>query len=226
VPEKPTNVRRIRNALTSRLPSVNERTWESKKIYTMTANCVCAKCNNGWMSAVEGRTKRFIEPMIEGTVVELDTEAQAAIATWACLRTVIGYYAHKTYKPHPSDWLEHIYKYQTPPDNWFIWTTAYDGNTPARFESSEIGLAPATPGNPERTEYDHGVVTSILIGYLALKVFGFRYGRTSEPGADAALRIWPSSPLIYIWPPPAYLENGLLNYFFDWGLTGAEQPPF
>ncbi len=226
VPKEPKNILRIRHLAESESwnsPEI-ERQWVSKKLYTIVVKCVCAECNNGWMSEIEGKAKAILEPMIEGKVVELDAEAQATISTWTCLRAIVGYYAHETNRPIPDDWLAHIYEHKTPPDNWFIWTTAYDGNTPTRFQSTEIGLVPKGE-NPHIAELDHGVVTSLLIGYLALKVFGLRHATPPEPGADGALRIWPTSPLIYIWPPPAYLDDSVTDFFFEWGMQGSSPVP-
>jgi hypothetical protein len=45
---------------------------------------VCAECNNGWLSQLEGAAKPIIAPLIRGESRRLPYEDQALIAAWTC----------------------------------------------------------------------------------------------------------------------------------------------
>jgi hypothetical protein len=48
-----------------------------------TAEIVCRRCNNEWMSAIDQAAAHALKPLIKGrTTVELDPAAQSAIAAW------------------------------------------------------------------------------------------------------------------------------------------------
>jgi hypothetical protein len=49
----------------------------------VTAKKFRGACNNGWLSALEESTRKFLGPMVEGQSVVLQTAEQSLIATWA-----------------------------------------------------------------------------------------------------------------------------------------------
>src|SRR3954454_13509204 len=49
---------------------------------TLTVRSVCAGCNNGWMSRLEGRAKPFLETMLRGHSRTYYAGGQEVIATW------------------------------------------------------------------------------------------------------------------------------------------------
>jgi hypothetical protein len=63
----------------NRLP----RQWSSRPFAT-TVKMVCAACNNGWLSQLEGVAKPIIAPLILGEGRRLPYEDQAVIAAWTC----------------------------------------------------------------------------------------------------------------------------------------------
>src|SRR5688572_15295566 len=52
--------------------------------------CVCARCNNGWMSEIENRASSVLRPMIGGRFpTKFGRHAQHTIAVWLSLRLII-----------------------------------------------------------------------------------------------------------------------------------------
>jgi len=199
-------------------PTIISR-FETNRLFTLQPKCVCASCNNGWMSEVESRAKPFLEPMVEGKRrVELDAEAQNAISSWACLKAMTGHYSHGSFGPIATDWRKYFFDTRQPPDSWFIWVSAYYGNYPARFDSHQVSLVDLPPALTDIAPTEQGILTSLVIGYLAVKVFGIRKGNPGGPGADTLLRIWPPSPLILRWPPRVVISDEVVEYFFRMGL--------
>ena len=60
----------------------------------------CQRCNNGWMSDLEQAVRPFLEPMIHGQPVDLDSDAQTAVAQWF-LKTFIRAVDAGTKCAHP-----------------------------------------------------------------------------------------------------------------------------
>ena len=189
-------------------PKTNE--WTTDRPLGMEANLVCAKCNSRWMGDIENTAKPILTKMIFGEdTIELDQDTQQVVATWACLRTLL---AHSIRPPHPltRSWYDHLLSTHSPPDGWEIFTTRYTGRFGQFMESSrfELRLAKAGRALPTRAG-EKGVLTTILIGYLAIhcraivpEILSKGYTRTN------ILRIWPSSPLVLIWPPRTQISDG------------------
>ena len=51
--------------------------------------CVCAKCNNGWMSSLEADNKPVIHAMMHGEQCQLGKKDQAKLARWAVLKAMV-----------------------------------------------------------------------------------------------------------------------------------------
>ena len=63
--------------------------WSAKP-FTTTVRMVCAKCNNGWLSELEGAAKPIIAPLIRGEARCLPYEDQALIAAWTCKTALVS----------------------------------------------------------------------------------------------------------------------------------------
>src|SRR5688572_19518 len=53
------------------------------------ARLVCAVCNSGWMSALEGHAKPVLQPLLRGRRVTLDKNDLATLRAWIVLRAMI-----------------------------------------------------------------------------------------------------------------------------------------
>lgn len=69
----------------NRLP----RQWTAKPFRT-TVKMVCAGCNNGWLSQMEGLAKPVIAPLIRGEPRRLPYDDQALIAAWTCKTALVS----------------------------------------------------------------------------------------------------------------------------------------
>lgn len=50
---------------------------------TVKSGCVCYACNSGWMSELEGKTRKILGPLMEGINLMLDEGDKHLIAIWA-----------------------------------------------------------------------------------------------------------------------------------------------
>jgi hypothetical protein len=58
-------------------------TFSTKPSIEITVQCICEPCNTDWMSDLETTAQRWLEPMIDGASVRLDSAAQLTVASWA-----------------------------------------------------------------------------------------------------------------------------------------------
>ena len=176
----------------------------------MKAKCVCGGCNGGWMNDLETEARPYAEPMIRGQKVVLSAGAQRIVAAWACLKAVVGRYAHSPPEPVERQWLDHLYEHHRSPASWYVWLTGYNGADPIYYESHDITLQ--FPDS-EELGTPHGVLTTFVAGYLALKVLGIGSGTPRSPGPSPLIRIWPPSNIYVYWPPPDPLDDSSLPAF-------------
>lgn len=201
--------------------------WVSDLPIEMVVRCVCSECNSGWMSDIESAARPTLVKMILGEdVVELDQTTQQAVATWACLKTLI---AHCVRPSHPITraWFEHLSSDQTPPDGWEVFTTRYSGRVGQLMDSGRFSLRIAETGVTLQTRADEqGVLMTIVIGHFAVHSRGITPSILGTTRSNT-LRIWPSSPLVLIWPPHFQIGDGRgLESFRRFGFDPASPPSF
>lgn len=191
--------------------------WESSRAGRHTVKCVCASCNGGWMSDIEQDAKPALASMIRGESITLDKVQQEAVATWACLKTMIGAYAWGIH-PIPDDWLEYFYHEHLPPGGWIIMTARYIGSMLQMFDSYRFGAHPASGDEAVLADAEHqNILASLIIGNLAISV------RATRDEIDLNVRtsllpLWPSSSLELLWPPAALITDANLGNFRQMGV--------
>jgi hypothetical protein len=201
--------------------------------------CVCAKCNNEWMSALEVEAKPFLLPLILGKQAELSGAQQLAIATWS-LKTAMVFDCTRTTK----DWFfsqeerSGLYDARTGvglgtpfPPHTFVWLAAYRGQNTATSSASVLrGIADVGP-NRERQVPIEGHVSTIAAGVFVVQVLTTRLPPT-EPNREPILhssgamwdrstvRVWPGVARLAGWPPATVLDDETLQDFETrWPLT-------
>lgn len=164
---------------------------------------VCKVCNEGWMEQrLESPCQKVLPAMLRGQQTILDRTAQSVLASWAAKTAMVGRYAHMPPGEIEPQWLDHMYRYHEPPPGWHVWLTGYAGTRYLLYDAKGGSL----PGS--RVKKVDGVVMSLLIGHVLLKVLGFPIGlRPREPRADLLFRIWPVTEATHMWP----MKNGVVS---------------
>jgi hypothetical protein len=165
------------------------------------------------MNDIEQGAKSILTPMITGQRTTLDEKARDVVAAWIGLKAVVARYCHLPVDPVDRDWLDHLYVNRHPPETWFEWVTGYVGKSPFYYEGRDITLTlPDDPTSAAATP--HGVLTTLVVGYLAVKVLGIRAGTPSEPGTTHLFRIWPMTNDRFLsWPPEFHVDDPSLDTF-------------
>jgi len=86
------------------------REWNADP-FTLVVNAVCERCNSGWSSRLERRTKPYLLKIVTtGGACRLDRDAQATVAAWcfktACTFDQVGDTAV------PREYMDSFYRYR------------------------------------------------------------------------------------------------------------------
>lgn len=103
-----------------------EQIYETSKVSTgaprsRKLRVVCRKCNSGWMSELQVAARPYLEALIEGRWQRLSIQAQAAVARWACMFTIV--YERTDPRTAAIDVLQRelFFKTGEMPPSWSVW---------------------------------------------------------------------------------------------------------
>jgi len=191
--------------------------WNAKP-FTMGANAVCAKCNNGWMSQLEQATKVLLLGMVDGRGRELHRGGQHNLAVWALLKTMIFDQAspQDSRAVFPS-FYEYLFKTTELPPGVWIWLSSYIGEMPGFTSFAAMEVTPRGEADPP----DRNVfIRTFSLGPVVFQVFGTTNPQLEEmkvgwPSIDSSVRppihqIWPFTSSITWKPTPGLDDDGLL----------------
>jgi hypothetical protein len=196
------------------------RHLKSRKDLLSPIRVVCAECNGGWMSDLEGAVRPLLEPMIAGaSQVCLTSDEQARVARWAAKKALLLGYAESP--PHPAS------------TSRLTWIRQQDG-APL---STWVYLAAMAPEGPtfrgrlhfntymnEASTIEGGTfrVCTMLLRRLVVQVLQMDLvtAATAEPDRpltfnQIAIQVWPTSPLLRCWPPNRPLTEREFQLFAD-----------
>jgi hypothetical protein len=161
---------------------------------------VCGRCNNGWMSTIVDRAKPFAELMIQDKPTKLDSQAQADLAAWIALTTVMYEFTDVKTAVITQAERDVIRTSGRPPASWIISIGRYSGKNwyPIRCRHHGAAFYSASPGPStiNRPPPDTLQVTTMAIGTLLINVF-------SSSSGDMLLayrRFLATKSLVQLWP--------------------------
>lgn len=185
----------------------------AKKILQI--KCLCAFCNNGWMSKLENEVKPVIEPILDNKLQKLDVSAQSTVALWAVKTGMVlegvdsrrpWFYTKaerqlmRTARGLPQRTSVWIAKCLNQPD---VYSAAKDHRT--------------VPGANEVRAF----ATTVGFGSLALQVVTIRttvavpgsvavtYDVSDGPWDRVLVQVWPITLDSWVWPPSHMLAGEL-----------------
>src|SRR5262249_26786962 len=118
-----------------------------------------------------------------------------------------------------TTWTDWLYAHHTAQPTWHIWVGRYDGAEPIYYNAHDVRVEPL-PGSPrprpeEAASLRHGVLTTLIVGYLAVQVFGMD-GATHFPASTPPTlqEVWPALGVV-LWPPKDQYDDTTLNAFAE-----------
>lgn len=193
------------HADSTRTDTLKGRKYDNAAVYKL--NCVCAGCNNGWMSRIEDTAKPHLIPMIRGQNHTLTGDGPRAVAAWLYLMALTyDAFQRPRHLPNEYAWAFHaetepkqppptigmrLAKYPPPPAGVGILSARHTADVSAG--ATRAAAAPA------------GTLMRVMF------VFGRLYTETCM-GVPATLAcecqddpryslVWPDPPKPVTWPP-------------------------
>ena len=89
---------------------------------------VCAGCNGGWMSVIEGNVKSILSELIQGTAATITEKEKLEISKWIVQTCIMGEYVHPEDRSIQSYHRRYFMNNLQPGPGWQIWIGKYAGN--------------------------------------------------------------------------------------------------
>jgi hypothetical protein len=182
---------------------------------TLQIRCVCSRCNNEWMSRLEGQAQPFLQSLLMGNPCVLDRPAQTAVATWAVKTAMVLEGLDPGDKHVYSQLQRERFRLRAEmPSRTSVWLAA--SATPDWFMSAKNRHLGAVPAGFA------GISTTMGFAHLVLQVLTIRVPEDVGPTtkvttdvrkgqwSDATVQVWPTREDLR-WPPRLGLngESGL-----------------
>jgi len=178
---------------------------------TLVFGKVCKKCNNGWMSNLEGQFKPiFLQLQKDNNLNSLSKSSRKLIADWS-LKTAIMINAGSNYrKIIPLIHYDHLYKYKSLPRDVVIDLGFINSTEKLGWQQSNINgiILKQSKFNEEKQAYsisDRSYVITMQLNRLGIKVQYFE--NCKQRGYCVPLN--QENRLLRIWP---YRKNSNINF--------------
>ncbi|MET3911102.1 hypothetical protein ABID59_005464 [Bradyrhizobium sp. S3.3.6] len=152
---------------------------------------VCSTCNNGWMSAIQGKAKPLIINLLAGKRDGLTSDSQLVLAQWATMLMMVAEFLAKDRVAISPAQRRDFMETQRPPENVKLWIGNLAAGGQHHLEIYHSALAKITPDKP--FSRDH-TIQSTTLGLDGL----FFYGISSQENV-----------------PIAKLDDSSIMYFSD-----------
>jgi len=196
-------------------PVTNQRQRQGQAS-TRKVRVVCEQCNNGWLSAMEVRTKPLLLGLMQGERIELGPEEYLLLATWAAKTIMTAEFIDGSRIAIPPQARHALMQCLCPPpQGWWIWIAGYAGTEwitgiyhfVTRLNRSEADLKTPDTLNLQSTTIGLGHLVIHAIS-TSIPDLSFALG---NPGASDLKAIWPLSATSISWPPLRLLADDDVN---------------
>ena len=196
-------------------PNLQMTTWRTERPAIL-IRCVCAKCNNGWMSQLQGSGKPLIERLWAEDSCTLDLEECRLLSSWAVMTSMVlqslGDAEHWLYSDLDRTLM---WKNQTIPPFIGIWIAQCIGHTETYTQSQSLWTGPSRDAEGQ----GRGNAITMAFGTVAIQVL-----KVVPPGGatpvkeitvsqgrgyweETAVSIWPLKSEPVRWPPPSGIRH-------------------
>lgn len=183
---------------------------------------VCATCNSGWISRLENDAKPYLSALILNQSIEIDGPAQAAIAAWAALFSIVAEYTDiLTMGISHADRYD-LMKTGLPPTTWRIGIARYHGSEwRQRYRHhglQGISTKGAVPPNSQfNTQISTFVIGALLLhtASSSLSSVTLEFDRINDVGL---VNIWPPRTDAFTWQSRQLISDTDCNRIADYFL--------
>jgi len=202
-------------------------TWTTSKL-DQTANVVCKRCNETWMSELEGQAKSLLaDVIINGKQTTFGYDDLKFLAAYAFEKSIIANYQTLSILQEPISTRAQRERFRISlelPSDICIWVSSfqgharYSGRSNPRYAKSTTGPAPLD----DLDIYTH----TYVVGQLVFQVLAYRFNsifnralkielpKQAEVWSQACQQIWPLETETITWPAK-YLGRRTVEPFVD-----------
>jgi hypothetical protein len=162
--------------------------------FTQTVKAVCARCNGGWMSAIEASAQPILWNLIQGQGMTLDPDDQRKLASWAFLKACMFDQLHP--RPGlPTAHRQRLHVYKKPPATGVaIWIGTYEARDVCHQADQALAVARRGDHAPQAP---NTYISTFTVGALMLQVAGslipeLAPDRMPYPPELCLTKIWPA----------------------------------
>jgi hypothetical protein len=196
-------------------PTLAMRTWRVNRP-EMVIKCVCAACNNEWMSQHQGRCKPIFESLWADGNHELELLDRRALVSWATMTSMV---LQNLDEPENRLFSEEertvFWKTNAIPSYMGIWIAHCDGFTSMHTEGRSMQTGPPESPQPARGNAitmatgSVGIqVVKVTLDPLARRPRSMTVGQGFGDWENIALQLWPLKGDPMTWPPPRAIRSG------------------
>jgi hypothetical protein len=235
--------RYIERTLESHTESVTvaNRDGETETLFRRTGDphsrrirCVCAACNNGWMSRLQVAVKPFLVPTLEGRRISFHRRAQGVLAAWCAMTAMVVEQLYRQQAAIPQSHRDHLRLHHSAPSHWRIWLSRHEREKHKLISHRAMSFGTKEDferiGVPFENWASNTQTTTVCLGkHLLIHIMSsdiawhnVRKYRFPVPVAPYLYQIWPIRERIVSWPPPgAFNDDGIAliaDHFYETAL--------
>jgi hypothetical protein len=170
-----------------------QRVWDAQ-MFSHTVRCVCADCNNGWMSELEDEVKPVLTPLLKNHRTTLSREDQLLLATWA-MKTGLVHQGRDRVTRMPAEHFRYLYEHRRPPRDVVVTMAAYAGRRYPAFAGHHLKTLKVQAGTGQTLETKM-YFSTVSVGHVAFQIFG--HGIRNAVGLRP--KNWKEKYVSVIWP--------------------------
>lgn len=201
----------VLNARTFLDRSEFQQSVRPQNIHQWQVRCVCADCNNGWMSQLQCEAKHVVVRLLQGERFALTVDDQGILAAWIAMATMAGDAGCREGRAvAPSD-CEFLMRTKGPPPNWRIAIGDFErGDWRGHWIRHPFRRVDDLPPDGDRTVTDYNAqFVTFVTGRMFANVEVFPPGTKcmhvgAPPDTERKMRqIWLPAIEGIDWPPSA-----------------------
>ena len=158
---------------------------------------VCGKCNNGWMSDIEVKSKPVVKSLISQQEVILSDSDQKKLAVWLTLMTIVAEFTDLPMKVIPGNERKAFMDTKESPATWVIWLGRTDSDVwQQRYHHVATGVA-----NPADLPLADSTKANIQISIFGLGGIVAFISSTSDPKFQSLITNLSPAGMVKLCPP-------------------------
>jgi hypothetical protein len=191
---------------------ITKRHRKQGHVTTRQVRVVCEKCNNGWLSSLEDRTKPVLLALLRGERFALGPEEQLLLATWAAKTCMTAEFIDRSKIAIPQGDRTFLMHTLSPPQTgWWMWIAGSQGvewEAGINHFSARLHIPPIPAETPEIVNLQSTTlgIGRLLLFAISTSFLGADFGLTNSRAADLH-PIWPLRPAMILWPPHRLLTD-------------------